>query len=68
MRIIESVLVHFASFALIFCYSPFHKQPIGPAVKRNGPWINQFATSPTDGANRTLRGGFGSNVFDLMFQ
>lgn len=49
-------------------YSPFHKQPTGYRHNAQAPWSNQW-TSPAPGnSNRSLQGGIGTNVFDVMFQ
>jgi Major royal jelly protein len=66
------VLVLFTVIALGRCYSPFHKQRIGP--NRTGPprdnqWNNPWQTPASVGNNsRTLSGGIGTNAFDVMFQ
>lgn len=47
-------------------YSPFHKQPFGQSKRVNVP--AQWTAQQTDANNRSLGGGIGTDVFDVMFQ
>lgn len=66
----KSILILLAVFSFGRCYSPFHKQRTGPSRNgaRDNQWINQYQAQTQDGNNRSLSGGIGTNVFDVMFQ
>lgn len=66
MEAFKTSLVLLVSFlSLSSCYSPFHKQTFGQS-KKNGP--AQWTSQAIEANNRSLAGGIGTNVFDVMFQ
>lgn len=63
------IVIFCAIFAVNHCYSPFHKQPIGQRYNAPVPCSNQWTVPGIDRPyNRSLQGGIGTNVFEVMFQ
>lgn len=68
MKVACEVLLFCGIFAVVRGYSPFHKQPIGQGRIAPLPWTNQWTTPAVSRNNRSIDGGVGTNVFEVMFQ